>query len=114
MPETVGVRVNGARVEVPSGATVAAAVLIAGETAFRRSIGGAPRGPLCGMGICFECRVTIDGAPHARSCQILCVEGMQIETGSKARSVMRKPPARQPRVEDFQRDFERHGSGARQ
>ena len=39
---------------------VSAAVAIAGVTAFRRSVTGEPRGPLCGMGICFECRVTVE------------------------------------------------------
>jgi predicted molibdopterin-dependent oxidoreductase YjgC len=79
----IKVRVNGAEVAVPSGATVAAAVYRAfGEeaTRFRRSVSGEPRGPLCGMGICYECRVTIDGRPHARSCQILCAEGMDVKT----------------------------------
>jgi D-hydroxyproline dehydrogenase subunit gamma len=79
----IRVRVNGAEVAVPSGATVAAAVyLVIGPDAprFRRSVSGEPRGPLCGMGICYECRVTIDGRPHARSCQILCAEGMDVKT----------------------------------
>ena len=82
MPEMVRVRVkvNGASVEAPAGATVAAAILMLGETAFRRSVRGEPRGPLCGMGICFECRVTVDGVPYARSCQMLCAAGMEIET----------------------------------
>jgi D-hydroxyproline dehydrogenase subunit gamma len=75
------VKVNGVAVSVPAGATVAAAILSHGEAAFRRSVRGEPRGPLCGMGICFECRVTIDGAAHVRSCQILCRAGMEIETG---------------------------------
>ncbi len=82
MPEMVRVKVNGAPLEVPEGVTVATAVILAGETAFRGSVLGEARGPLCGMGICFECRVTLDGAPHARSCQILCREGMVIETAS--------------------------------
>ena len=80
MPDIVRVKVNGAPVDVPNGATVAAAIILAGETAFRRSVRGEPRGPLCGMGICFECRVTIDSAPHARSCQTLCRDGMEIES----------------------------------
>jgi predicted molibdopterin-dependent oxidoreductase YjgC len=67
-------------VQVEQGTTVAAAVLIAGETAFRTSVTGQPRGPLCGMGICFECRVTIDGIAHARSCQIVCEDGMKVVT----------------------------------
>lgn len=71
---------NGKAVAVEQGTTVAAAIMIAGETAFRRSVSGEPRGPLCGMGICYECRVTVDGLAHARSCQIVCREGMQVFT----------------------------------
>ncbi|HUK31257.1 MAG TPA: 2Fe-2S iron-sulfur cluster-binding protein [Candidatus Acidoferrum sp.] len=77
------VRVNGAEVAVPAGVTVAAAVYAAfGDEAprFRRSVSGEARAPLCGMGICYECRVTIDGRPHARSCQILCADGMDVKT----------------------------------
>jgi D-hydroxyproline dehydrogenase subunit gamma len=72
--------INGKPITVGAGTSVAAAILIAGETAFRTSVSGQPRGPLCGMGICFECRVTIDGHLHARSCQITCREGMQVAT----------------------------------
>jgi predicted molibdopterin-dependent oxidoreductase YjgC len=80
MPEPVRLRVNGAPMSVPAGTTVAAAILRAGATAFRRSVAGEPRGPLCGMGICFECRVTIDGTPHCRGCQTLCRDGMDVRT----------------------------------
>jgi D-hydroxyproline dehydrogenase subunit gamma len=72
--------VNGRAVEVPDGAMVSAAVALAGESRFRRSVTGEPRAPLCGMGICFECRVTIDGRAHAKSCQIPCEEGMEVRT----------------------------------
>jgi sarcosine oxidase subunit alpha len=74
------VTVNGAPVSVPSGTTVAVAVVLAGQ-ACRMSVSGEPRGPLCGMGICFECRVAVDGSPHVRSCQTMCEQGMQINTG---------------------------------
>jgi D-hydroxyproline dehydrogenase subunit gamma len=76
----VEVKVNGLTVMVSSGAIVAAAVAQAGETRFRRSILGGPRGPLCGMGICMECRVTINGQAQCRSCQTLCEPGMEIRT----------------------------------
>ena len=65
--------IDNTPVSVEPGTTVAVAVLIAGWQKFRR-------GPLCGMGICFECRVTIDGAAHTRSCQIVCEEGMRVTT----------------------------------
>jgi D-hydroxyproline dehydrogenase subunit gamma len=77
--DQVTVFVNGARVAVPRDATVAVAMMIAGQ-ACRKSVNGEPRGPLCGMGICFECRVVINGTPHCKSCQILCVPGMKVST----------------------------------
>jgi sarcosine oxidase subunit alpha len=80
MAEMVSLQVNGRPVTVPAGAMVSAAVAIAGVTVFRRSVTGEPRAPLCGMGICFECRVTIDGRAHSRSCQIPCRAGMEVRT----------------------------------
>jgi sarcosine oxidase subunit alpha len=80
MPDTITLYVNDEPVAVAEGCMVSAAVMIAGTSAFRRSVTGEPRGPLCGMGICFECRVTIDGEPHARSCQTPCREGMDVRT----------------------------------
>jgi D-hydroxyproline dehydrogenase subunit gamma len=80
MPETVTLFVNGVPIEMPTGSIVAAAILKTGIYAFRRSATGEPRGPLCGMGICFECRVTIDGERHCRSCQIVCRNGMDVRT----------------------------------
>ena len=59
---------------------VATAIALAGVPCFRKSVSGALRGPLCGMGICFECRATIDRRAHQRSCQILCRAGMEIQT----------------------------------
>ncbi len=80
MPETVTLVVNGVSVRMPAGSMVSAAILKLGTTTFRRSATGEPRGPLCGMGICFECRVTIDGEPHSRSCQTVCKNGMDVRT----------------------------------
>ena len=76
---TVTLSVNGSPVAVPAGATDEVAMAIAGQ-ACRTSVSGEPRGPLCGMGICFECRVSINGTPHCRSCQILCEPGMEVRT----------------------------------
>lgn len=67
--------IDGQAVTVPAGTTVAAAVMRAGVMAFRKD-----RGPLCGMGICFECRVTLNGRPHERSCQTVCEAGMEVRT----------------------------------
>lgn len=72
--------INGQGVEVIAGITVAAALTISGVALLRRSRTGQARGALCGMGICFECRATIDGVPHQRTCQVPCVDGMRITT----------------------------------
>lgn len=80
MPDAVTLRVNDVPITVAAGSMVAAAILQAGVTTFRRSVNGEARGPLCGMGICFECRVRIDGAAHVRSCQTVCENGMDVRT----------------------------------
>lgn len=80
MSSIVRVVVNGRTVEVSAETTAAAAVMIAGQAGFRTSVAGERRAPLCGMGVCYECRVTIDGVPHVKSCRTLCRDGMRIET----------------------------------
>lgn len=84
MPDQITISINARSISVAPGVTVAAAVAMAGNIITRRSVGGAARAPLCGMGICQECRVTIDGMPHQLSCQTLCADGMQIVTASEA------------------------------
>ena len=79
MPEQISVSVNGTSVTLAAGSSAAVAVMMAGASC-RTSVFGEPRGPLCGMGICFECRAQIDGVPHARACQITCSPGMDIRT----------------------------------
>ena len=80
--EAVEIVVDGERIRVSEGMTLAAALFDAGVVAFRVSVSGTPRAPICGMGSCFECRVTVDGRPHQRSCLIPCRDGMVVETGS--------------------------------
>jgi sarcosine oxidase subunit alpha len=80
MTEFVKLSVNGVSITVPAGAMVSTAIAMAGVSQYRRSVSGEPRGPLCGMGICFECRVTIDGRAHCRSCQVVCQSGMEVLT----------------------------------
>jgi len=79
MSEQIAVSVNGRRVTVAAGSSVAVAVMIAGASC-RTSVSGEPRGPLCGMGICYECRAEVDGVAHRRSCQVACTTGMDIRT----------------------------------
>ena len=73
----ISLTVNGKPIAVAAGTSVAAAVMMAGEPC-RFSVTGEARAPLCGMGICMECRVTIDGVPQRRGCQLLCADGMEV------------------------------------
>jgi D-hydroxyproline dehydrogenase subunit gamma len=79
LPDTVTVTMNGRVFRVKPGSVVSAALLTAGIPC-RRSTLGQPRTALCGMGICFECRATVDGVPHRRTCQLLCRSGMVVKT----------------------------------
>jgi len=79
--DRIAITIDGEALEVEGDCTVAVALLRAGRWRFRTSVGGEPRGPLCAMGTCFECRVTIDGIRHRRACLEPCVGGMEIVTG---------------------------------
>lgn len=79
MNAMVNVQVDGQAVSVPADASVAAAVARVTRR-FRLSPGRHPRAPLCGMGACFECRVTIDGEPNIPACITPVREGMQVAT----------------------------------
>ena len=75
----VAFRLNDDDVSAPAGKNLAADLLERGTT-FRRSVADEPRQPLCAMGTCFECRVTVDGVPHVRACRIVVREGLVVET----------------------------------
>jgi D-hydroxyproline dehydrogenase subunit gamma len=75
------ITVDGKAVDVADGATVAAALVAhAGIKGTRLSVSGMPRAPLCGIGVCQECRVTVDSRAHVLACQTLCRDGQIIET----------------------------------
>lgn len=79
MRKGVEVTMNGRSLALEAGCTVAAAIAIGGLTC-RTSVRGEQRGPLCAMGICYECRAIVNGTPHTRTCQLLCEDGMDIRT----------------------------------
>jgi predicted molibdopterin-dependent oxidoreductase YjgC len=72
---------DGQEMVACEGETVAAALLAASRRVFRQTVRRAePRGLFCGMGICFDCLVQVDGRPSLRACQILVAEGMRVES----------------------------------
>ncbi|RZL94539.1 MAG: (2Fe-2S)-binding protein [Variovorax sp.] len=76
----VNLVVDGRPVAVDAGLSVAAALARVGDGVTRTSVSGMARAPLCGMGICQECRVDIDGR-RMLACQTTCRDGMAITTG---------------------------------
>ncbi|MEJ7810012.1 MAG: FAD-dependent oxidoreductase [Gemmatimonadaceae bacterium] len=92
--------VNGRPVRAATGSSVAAALLDAGIGAFRTSVHGEARGPLCGMGICHECRVTINGVPHRRACVELARHDMRVETGVASEEISWRDGAAAEPAED--------------
>ncbi len=83
MPRGARIRifVNGRMHTAFEGESVHAALLAAGYRILRRTDGTRqPRGVFCGMGICYECLVTIDGVPNRRACMTPVADEMKIDT----------------------------------
>ena len=78
---SVKLLVDGHPLPAYEGETVAAALLAAGRRTFRHTVpGGAPRGVFCGIGVCFDCLVTVDGTQTVRACVTPVRDGMQVTT----------------------------------
>jgi predicted molibdopterin-dependent oxidoreductase YjgC len=78
---TYSITFDGRRVPAAPGQTVAAVLWAAGVRSWRTTRdAGAPRGLLCGIGVCFDCLVTIDGAPNQRACVVPARPEMAVTT----------------------------------
>ena len=76
---------DGASLQAFPGETIAAALLAAGIRTLRRTEKkDEPRGIFCGMGVCFDCLVTVDGRPHLRACMTRVEPGMAVQTQDEA------------------------------
>lgn len=75
----VGITVDGEQVQAHLGESVAAVLMAGGSPMTRTTVGGQPRGVFCGMGVCFDCLVVVDGAPNTRACMTWVREGMRVE-----------------------------------
>ena len=73
--------VDGQALQAFEGESVAAALLAAGRRVWRvTSRVGGPRGFYCGIGVCFDCVMTIDGRPNVRTCLTPVRAGLRVET----------------------------------
>jgi predicted molibdopterin-dependent oxidoreductase YjgC len=78
--QTFNIIFDGETLPAYPGDTVSSALYAAGKRAWRRSRAGDERGLLCGIGVCFDCLVTIDGNSNQRACQVIVQDGMVIQT----------------------------------
>lgn len=60
------------------GQSLAAALTDAGQRVFRHTGKGSPRGVFCGMGVCQDCLVTVDGQPNQRACMTPVRDGTEV------------------------------------
>jgi sarcosine oxidase, subunit alpha len=75
------VMLNGQSVDAYEGETIAAVLLAAGIRTFRHTQKNKQsRSIFCGMGICYECLVTVDGVHAVRACVTQVTDGMKIDT----------------------------------
>lgn len=80
-PDAVAITVDGVAVSGVAGQSIAGVILAGGTLGFRKtSTAGAPRGVFCGIGICFDCLVEVNGMRDVRACQRRAVEGDVIVT----------------------------------
>jgi D-hydroxyproline dehydrogenase subunit gamma len=75
-------------IPVRAGNSVAVALLAAGIVSTRTTpVSGAPRGPYCMMGACFECLAVVDGRANVQTCMMPVRDGMRIQRQDGARAL---------------------------
>jgi predicted molibdopterin-dependent oxidoreductase YjgC len=79
----VTVTVDGEPVAGVAGQSLAGLLLAAERSAWRRGRSGAPRGVFCGIGVCFDCLVTVNGEHDVRACQRRAEDGDILTTQSR-------------------------------
>jgi predicted molibdopterin-dependent oxidoreductase YjgC len=76
--QAVTLTLDGRPVVAHEGESIATVLLAEGHVATRTTRGGAPRGVFCGMGVCFDCLVVVDGVPNTRACVTWVREGLDV------------------------------------
>src|SRR5262245_22433282 len=73
--------VDGGAVAAFEGESIAAALAAAGHRLTRwTERTGEPRGYFCGMGVCQDCLITVDGRPNVRACMTPVRDRLRVET----------------------------------
>ncbi|WP_329140144.1 (2Fe-2S)-binding protein [Streptomyces sp. NBC_01476] len=80
----LGITVDGVPLSGVAGQSLAGVMLAAGRTSWRTGRSGAPRGVFCGIGVCFDCLVTVNGERDVRACLRRARDGDAVLTQSRA------------------------------
>ncbi|GAA3843986.1 hypothetical protein KACC15558_27120 [Brevibacterium ammoniilyticum] len=100
MSDEVTASFDGSPIGAPAGASVAAALLASGRTSWRTTRTGRPRGLFCGIGVCFDCLVDIDGESGQRACMIPLAEGMDIRSAGGRTPVEQRAGGEHPTLKE--------------
>jgi len=76
--DDVQIRVDGREFVFPSGTNLCSALLECGFFESGATDSHSARFPLCGMGVCYQCRAAVNGLPHVRTCVLAVEEGMEV------------------------------------
>ena len=76
----ITITVDGVALPAYEGETIAGALLASGRRAWRYTRHGQPRGLYCGIGLCFDRLVTLNGTPNVRACLTPVAVGMVVAT----------------------------------
>jgi predicted molibdopterin-dependent oxidoreductase YjgC len=72
---------DGKQIPAKPGQSVGAALIAAGHRSWRTTRHERrPRGVFCGIGICFDCLVVVNGRPNQRACQVEVHDGDEVRT----------------------------------
>ena len=103
----VTISFEGEPLRVRDGESLAAALTAHGIREFRETRSGAQRGVFCGMGVCQDCLLEVDGMPNQRACMTKAAEGMRVRRHADFRPVHAQPlppvtidqaPVRKPEI----------------
>lgn len=88
----VVVHVDGRALPATDGQTLLGALIAEGYRVLRDNpVTGEPRGGYCGMGVCFECEVEVDGRPQVRACMELVRDGQRVHLAASAPTTTSAP-----------------------
>ncbi|MDI3387640.1 (2Fe-2S)-binding protein [Streptomyces sp. B-S-A8] len=90
------ITVDGECVDGIEGQTLAGVLLAAGRLSWRQARSGAPRGVFCGIGVCFDCLVTVGGERDVRACRRRARPGDVVTTQSRTPA---SEPASEPPID---------------